>query len=309
MKCFNIPMSTIQAYDDWSAAFQKDILHSSQHRERDAFLRLAAFGMNRQAFTMLAAYVCAQSVRVKAYSENIYPHQVEDVRKIQASIKKAKELVIDAHTRAKGLSSAPGLWRQYGRKVEWDTKAVQDSLARIKLHGVRQRTERNELFAAISQSTMRAALTFAGVRLKKKKINKKEIQKEEVQEGKIQKEEITRFARCAGWLFQRVFGKVTAQEAQPVIAWICVAQRASDVKVSRTEKALRDEVDRRKVSTPLWEQIADHVVRMWGFQAKRSEPVHISARHVRRNLINGRRTMHPVSLKRRTRKIRESKAN
>jgi hypothetical protein len=114
---------------------------------------------------------------------------------------------------------------------------------------MRQRGERKELLAAISLSTMRAALTFAGVRFKK-------TQAEQIEGAGLD--------RCAGRMFQWALGEVDAQEEQPVIAWICVAQRESGVQAPRTEKALRDELDRRKVATPLWMQVQQHVERMWG---------------------------------------------
>ena len=183
------------------------------------------------------------------HSEEIYPQQADDVEKIKASLLKAREMVDDTYMRANRLSCAPGMWGPYASEVMRRMAEIQYSLSRIEPQGMRKRGDRKELLAAISLSTLRAAVTFAGVRLKKRQI-------EQIKR--------TSFDRWTGRLLQRILGDVDAQEMQPVIAWICVAEKASGMKMPRTEKALRDELDRDQSPTPLWRQVQEHVKRMWG---------------------------------------------
>jgi len=249
MMLFNVPTSTIQSYSAWSVAFQTGILHPPRGREREAFLRLGRLSRVRIACTLLAAYVRSQSVRIMEHSEEIYPQQADDVEKIKASLLKAREMVDDTYMRANRLSCAPGMWGPYASEVMRRMAEIQYSLSRIEPQGMRKRGDRKELLAAISLSTLRAAVTFAGVRLKKRQI-------EQIKR--------TSFDRWTGRLLQRILGDVDAQEMQPVIAWICVAEKASGMKMPRTEKALRDELDRDQSPTPLWRQVQEHVKRMWG---------------------------------------------
>jgi len=252
MMLFNVPTSTIQSYSAWSVAFQTGILHPPRGREREAFLRLGRLSRVRIVCTLMAAYVRSQSVRINENSEEIYPQQADDVEKIEASLLKAKAMADDTSMRADRLSGAPGMWGPYANEVMRCMAEIQYSLSRIEPQGKRKRGDRRELLAAISLSTLRATVTFAGVRLKKRQVEQ------------IEQLKRTGFDRWTGRLLQRILGVVDAQEMQPVIAWICVAEKASGMKMPRTEKALRDELDRDQSPTPLWRQVQEHVKRMRG---------------------------------------------
>jgi hypothetical protein len=248
MWMLNVPLTTIQSYRVWSESFQQIILYPASESERKAFLRLTAIPTTRRALTVLAAYAHGQSARVIEYSEEIYSQQFADVQEIEASLTNAKEIVSDLQTRTSRLSSAPGMWGPYAIEVKCCLEEVQGSLSRIAPHKMRMRRERKELLAAISLLTLRAIVSFAGAQFSKQQIEP------------IKRSGFDRFARR---LFQRVLGEVDTQDTQPVIAWLPDAQRASGVKNPRTVKALRSELDRHKIPTPLSLQVQEHVKRMW----------------------------------------------